>query len=227
MKIIKKNQLTILIVALMLVTAGYLNYTSYYGETTETLSNDIVIDNENLAGIGDAKLVNSSDLVENEIDNIQEDAKEIDNTEQDLTNETSNSNTETKTIDTENDAITTSNNISDNEYFVKSRLDRETMYSQMIESYQKILESSSISNEQKEISQNEINNINKIKNAIMISENLIKTKGFEECILFVNDKSINVIVKKNDLTTEDIAQIQNIISRELGANIEDIHLTNK
>ena len=35
MKIIKKNQLTILVLALMLVTAGYLNYNSNQTVTTE------------------------------------------------------------------------------------------------------------------------------------------------------------------------------------------------
>lgn len=220
MKIIKKNQLTILVIALMLVTAGYLNYTTYNGESLETSSNDI-ISKENVAGIGDAKLVNSEDVIENTTNSI-----EIENTE-----DTSNveelpkeNNEETTKIE---NVIETSNNINSNEYFVKSRLERETMYSQMIESYQKILESSSISNEQKAISQQEIDNINKTKNAIMISENLIKTKGFEECIIFVNDKSINVIVKDTELAPEKIAQIQNIIARELGAEIENIHITNK
>lgn len=220
MKIIKKNQLTILVIALMLVTAGYLNYTTYNGESLETSSNDI-ISKENVAGIGDAKLVNSEDVIENTTNSI-----EIENTE-DTSNveELSKENDEEK-IESEN-VIETSSNINSNEYFVKSRLERETMYSQMIESYQKILESSSISNEQKAISQQEIDNINKTKNAIMISENLIKTKGFEECIIFVNDKSINVIVKDTELAPEKIAQIQNIIARELGAEIENIHIANK
>lgn len=220
MKIIKKNQLTILVIALMLVTAGYLNYTTYNGESLETSSNDI-ISKENVAGIGDAKLVNSEDVIENTTNSI-----EIENTE-DTSNveELPKENNEEKT-ESEN-VIETSSNINSNEYFVKSRLERETMYSQMIESYQKILESSSISNEQKAISQQEIDNINKTKNAIMISENLIKTKGFEECVIFVNDKSINVIVKDDEITQEEIAQIQNIIARELGAEIENIHITNK
>lgn len=223
MKIIKKNQLTILIIALMLVTAGYLNYTSYNGETIETSSNDIIINNANLAGIGDAKLVNSEDLIEENITNntLKENNSEINIIENSNTNITEND-----ILNQETDTVTTSSNYTD-EYFIKSRLERETMYSQMIESYQKILESSSISNEQKEISQNEINNINKTKNAIMISENLIKTKGFEDCVIFINDKSINVIIKKNELTTEEIAQIQNIITRELSAEIENIHITNK
>lgn len=220
MKIIKKNQLTILVIALMLVTAGYLNYTSYNGESIETYSNDI-INGQNIAGIGDAKLVNSQEIMENTTN-----SSEIENrnniSESEKIPEENNSE-ETK----KDNIIETSSNINSDEYFAKSRLQRENMYSQMIESYQKILESSSISNEQKAISQQEIDNINKIKNAIMIAENLIKTKGFEECVIFVNDKSINVIVKDNELTPEKIAQIQNIIARELGAEVENIHITNK
>lgn len=221
MKIIKKNQLTILVIALMLVTAGYLNYTSYNGESIETYSNDI-INGQNIAGIGDAKLVNSQELIENTATNSLE-IENRDNISESEKIPQENNSEETK----KDNIIETSSNINSDEYFAKSRLQRENMYSQMIESYQKILESSSISTEQKAISQQEIDNINKIKNAIMISENLIKTKGFEECVIFVNDKSINVIVKDAELASEKIAQIQNIVARELNAEVENIHITNK
>ncbi len=53
------------------------------------------------------------------------------------------------------------------------------MYSQMLESYQKILQNNNITDTQKEISQNEIKKINDTKNAIMITENLIKTKDLK------------------------------------------------
>ena len=97
----------------------------------------------------------------------------------------------------------------------------------MLETYQKILESTTISQEQKAISEQEIAKINQTKNAIMIAENLISTKGFENNVVFVNDESINVVVKAEDLGTEQIAQIQNIISRELKVEIENIHISHK
>ena len=46
----------------------------------------------------------------------------------------------------------------------------------MLESYQKILDNSSVSSEQKAIATQEISKINNQKNAIMIAENLIKIK---------------------------------------------------
>ena len=61
----------------------------------------------------------------------------------------------------------------------------------------------------------------------MICENLIKTKGFEDLIIFVNDYSISVVVKADELKTEDIAQIQNIVVRELKAESDNIHISTK
>ena len=61
----------------------------------------------------------------------------------------------------------------------------------------------------------------------MIAENLIKTKGIEDLVIFVNEESINVIVKGDALEKEEIAQIQNIVTRELEANIENVHIMNK
>ena len=69
--------------------------------------------------------------------------------------------------------------------------------------------------------------MHQIKNSIMISENLIKTKGFDSVVIFVNDDSISVVVKKEKLKKEDIAQIQSIIAREMNAKIDDIHISNK
>jgi len=69
--------------------------------------------------------------------------------------------------------------------------------------------------------------INDIQNKIMIAENLIKLKDFEDVVILVNDSSINIIVKKENLEQYDVAQIQNIVSRELGANVENIHISNR
>lgn len=113
------------------------------------------------------------------------------------------------------------------DYYSSSKLERDTMYSQMLESYQKILDSKTTSSKQKEEAQKEIKQINETKNAIMITENLIKTKGFEDCVVYQNDASVNAIIKKDKLSKEDTAQIQSIIAREMNAKIENIHIMTK
>lgn len=221
MKILKKNQLAILVIALMLVTAGYLNYIS--SDKTIPTTNQNTVDSEKLAAIGDATLVNSGELIE------EKDKQQILNNIQEANNKISEENTVKGNSNTvvEDNTVETGTKASTDEYFTNSKLEREKMYSQMLESYQKLLESSSVSAEQKTVSQQEIAKINQSKNAIMIAENLISTKGFKDCVIFVNDMSVNIIVKAENLEAEQIAQIQNIIARELKVEIENIHISNK
>ena len=66
MKIIKKNQLAILVISLMLITAGYLNYnTSYTGQSMDASTKIEENSNTDLAALGDAELVNTNVVEEN------------------------------------------------------------------------------------------------------------------------------------------------------------------
>ena len=87
--------------------------------------------------------------------------------------------------------------------------------------------SDSVSEEQKSKAQEEINRINETRNSITIAENLIKVKGFDEVVILVNTSSVNVIVEDDELSKEQLAQIQNIVSREFDVEIDTIHITNK
>lgn len=232
-QILKKNQIIISVIAMMLIAAGYMNYTSNEKQALETA---VLTDSEKYAGIGDATLVSANiadnnDLVNNnEVQNIIDDfAKNEERKDEIKSNE---QNTENKENDenTVQNEINTSTNVtktSGDQYFAELRLERDKMYSQMLESYQKILSNSQISETQKEISENEIKKINDTRNAIMIAENLIKNKGFQDLIIFINGDSISIIIKAKELKEEQIAQIQNIISRELKGEIENIHISNK
>lgn len=197
--IIRKNQILIFVLALLLITAGYLGFGKQNGEVMQVAS-DNIDENENL---GDATLVNSPALVPNEEDTkIEEQKEEVQETNANLQK-------------------------AKDDYFSSSKLERENMYSQMLASYQKIIDNTEMSSEQKSIAQNEIVKINNEKNAIMIIENLIKTKGFSDVVIFINNVSINVVVRADTLSQDAVAQIQNIVSRELNAEINNIHIITK
>ena len=219
-KALKKNQIVIFAIALMLITAGYLNY-SMKTEETAVWSDQT---NEQVAGIGDAKLVSSNNAIEN--NTISNSIVDNDNTEVSTSkNETSNRNDVV-----ENDDVSqTSANVSggNDKYFSESRLEREKMYSEMLESYQSMLSSNNVSSEQRNNAQSEISKINSQKNAIMIAENLIKNKGFKDIVIFVNNESVSVVIDSENLQEADIAQIQSIIQRELSVNAQNIHISNK
>ena len=196
----KKNEVIIYAIALMLVTAGYFNYSSNVEnssietyskqDVTNTNNNDNEIKqslatedagNNEDEDIGDAKLVDSKNIVDEQPD-----------------------------------------------YFASSKLERDTNYADTLSTYTKIIEDNSVSETQKSIAMKEITKINDIKNAIKISENLLSTKGFDNYVVFVNNESITVVVKtEGGLNKQKVAQIQNIISREFDCRIENIHITEK
>ena len=223
MKLFKKNQVIIYVIALMLVTAGYLNYTSNDNLKSAIQTSSSEEELAEMANIGDAQLVSSNDIkTENktEENKTEENKIETDNgTAINTTNETKN----------ENNTMTTSaNNTKDNsDYFTNSKLERDTMYSQMIETYEKILNSTTSTETQKQSATDEIKKINDTKNSVMICENLIKTKGFDNSVVFANGNSISVIIGANELSKEQVAQIQNIVTREMNAKAENIHISNK
>ena len=228
---LKKNQVVIFVIALMLVTAGYLNFSN----EQNLLPTSSLADSEQMAAIGDATLVSANQTTKNSVvDSV------INNT---TSNTRQNSNAQTNSnVQTSGDiqanmneqtnnqvAASQTNNIpqTDNSYYTQSKLDREKMYSQMLENYQKILEADNLSAEEKTTAQEEIKKINNEKNAIMIAENLIKTKGFEEVLLFVNNGNVSVVVRTEKLDESQIAQIQNIVTRELNVKVTKINVSVK
>lgn len=214
MKILKRNQIVVAVIALMLVTAGYLNFANQNKESN-LIPTSSAADSELMAGIGDAHLVSANEATENN----QTQNETVENTENVATTSNTQENTDSNT--------TKNTSAQEDSYFAQSRLDRDKMYSQMLDNYQKILETNNLSSEEKKTAQEEIKRINNEKNAIMIAENLIKTKGFQDIVIFVNNGNVTGVVQKDKLDEKDIAQIQNIITRELNVKTNKINISGK
>jgi len=203
MKILKRNQLIILVISLMLVTAGYLNYTN---------TNYIETNGKTIAELGDATLVSSNSIELEE--SIEENKKADYESEENVIEENKLAEEIVETVKEDN-------------YFTTSKLERENIYSQMLETYQEIYNNQNATAEQKEKAIDEIANINKMRNSIMIAENLVLAKGFQDIVIFANSNSVSIIIKAETLEPEQIAQIQNIVSRELGVGAETINISTK
>lgn len=262
-KIFRKNEVVIYAIALMLVTAGYFNYTANIDSNSiETYSKSI----QNIAKNDNTKkeknenksndIINTNEVTKeenksenkNEINKVskakkEENEKNQENNEEDkkiFETKDDNKEKEKNTIiaKTENTEVEDEEDIGDaklvnsnsivSDYFVESKLKRDTNYADMISTYTKIIEDNSVSETQKAIAMNEITKITNLKNAIAVCENILLTKGFENYVVFVNNESVNVVVQvKEKLSREKVAQIQNIVSRELNSKIENIHITEK
>ena len=214
-----RKQMILGVISAVFILTGYLNFQNITNEKLIASVND----DKNDERLGDVELVSSNSLIlsENIIDN-----KVVNKNQNEVENEIENKEEEENEIEKDDGNIV--ENINTNlyeDYFVKTRLDRENMYSKMIESYEKIINNDQITSDQKAIAVQEIDNINKYKNGIMISENLIKNKGFKDAVILINNNSVSVVVKKDMLVETDIVKIQNIIETKLGFKIENISIS--
>ena len=148
-KSIKENfkQWALTIFAIMLIGVGYINF-NMQSEKQRQLAV------ENKANIGDVELVSSSST---DLDTQLEEyiAEEVNNTTQYIEEE----------IENEEDEISN--------YYTNSKLERDKMYSQMLETYQKIADNTNISAEQKSIAINEISKITNLKIFLMEKESML------------------------------------------------------
>ena len=247
----KKNEVVIYAIALMLVTAGYFNYTANaenktvetYSQETSNLDNNSLnssmSENLNITLEGNSsdednnKETRNTDIAETVAKNADLNDEHINNISSNTENSEGNDDSNKSKTDEEDigDAkLVDSKSVIDDssDYFASTKLQRDTNYADMLSAYTKILEDGSISETQKSIAMKEITQINNTKNAISISENLLTTKGFKHYVVLVNNDSVNVVLQAEEgLTKQKVAQIQNIISREFNCEIENIHISEK
>ena len=223
-----RKQMILGVISAVLILTGYLNFQNITNENMIASLND----NEKDERLGDVELVSSNSLIisENIIENKVADENENENQNQneneiEVKSESKMQEENIEVIENNENVIENINTNLSDDYFVKTRLDRENMYSKMLESYEKIINNDQITSDQKAIAVQEIDNINKYKNGIMISENLIKNKGFNDVVILINNDSVSVVVKKDMLLETDIVKIQNIIETKLGFKIENISIS--
>lgn len=154
MKILKRNQLIVLVVSLMLITAGYLNFTT----NQENVETSTIAERTDTA-IGDAEFVSTVPHNEN---NVEENAI-VENNENAISNGMSNEQenlVETNATEQKQEESKKSEN---DYYFITSKLDRNTMYSETLETYQEMYNNANATAEQKQEALKKINSINNTK----------------------------------------------------------------
>ncbi|MBO5022057.1 MAG: SpoIIIAH-like family protein [Clostridia bacterium] len=58
----------------------------------------------------------------------------------------------------------------------------------------------------------------------LIVEGLIKAKGFEDCVISITDSNVNAVVKAEELSSTEVAQIVAVIQSQLNTGIENIKI---
>lgn len=112
-------------------------------------------------------------------------------------------------------------------YFIESKLERDKKRSEMISELNDIINNQLTSAEMRDEAQGlKLGMISNTEKEILI-ENMVMAKGFDDAIVYLTDKSINVVVNSDALADKDVAQILDIIRRETDVAMDNITIMNK
>lgn len=251
--IIGKRQIILASLVVVLGAAVYLNWqfagkdiditdTEQTSGTIDVLAGDDTGDTAKLDEQGTALIDNeanadevvneATDLTdkkdtEKEDKNAKKSSKEDKNT--DKTDKTDKATEKTNsTPDTEkhlgDSLLVGSTAISADDYFAKAKLTKVKTRDESIETIATILNDEKLKEEDKQKATDTAISLTNTMEVESRIENLIKSKGFEECIVYLNNDSASVVVKTEGLNADLATQIKNIVLAEGQVLAENISI---
>lgn len=198
-KRLRKNQIAITSLAIMIAIAGYLNFTNVdvFEEASITPVKTDRVDSIDTMDISDGDSLISEKVDDEVTEEEQEEEKEK-----------------------AGEAVLTQANVQ--EYVAGARLDREQNHSKTKESLNDIINNDSLEEESKKEAIEELTKLTKIIEYETTIEQLLASKGFENAVVSIGDNTIDVILNFDELSQSQRAQIEDIITRKTGYSISQI-----
>lgn len=221
-KILKKNQIIITALVVMVAIAGYLSMTER-DELTMNTGNEAAIEEE-------AADISEEDIVLDEDDSAtgaaataatDEKASSTAATDSSGTGDVAANKESVSSKENAGEAVLVSNNVTGS-YFEEAKLSREQTRAKNKETLTSIVNNKNVTNSQKDKAMNEIMKMTEISEKETATENLLSAKGFDEAVVTILADSVDVVVNAEDLTEQQIAQIEDIVKRKAECSADKI-----
>ena len=200
MFVIKRNQVVVTALAVMIAAAGYLNFQESSGSAGEQTALQLTEEGDVTALVDYSALPDDADTAE--LDPI--------------TGETTG----------DGAAVFVSANTADSSsYFAEAKLDREKSRAKQKDILNDMLENKNISQEQKEKCTESMMELQQRIEKETAAEAMIESKGFREAYDRMDDDTVDVVVDKDKLTDAEVAQIEDIVKRKTGMETSKIRIS--
>ena len=216
-KLLRKNQIIITALVVMVAVAGYLSITET-DELSMTASNDSVTDSE-VADISEEDIVldegEAASAASVSAAGVSED------TAASAATASPAGSGSTASRDNAGEAVLVSNTVGSS-YFEEAKLSREQTRAKNKETLTNLVNNQNTTAEQRDKAMNEIMKMTTISEKETATENLLAAKGFQEAVVTIVDDSVDVIVNAEDLTQQQIAQIEDVVKRKTECSADKI-----
>ncbi|MDE5865228.1 MAG: SpoIIIAH-like family protein [Lachnospiraceae bacterium] len=223
---IKKNQVMITALAIMIAVAGYLNFagTKVTDEDIMTVNGGIATDDLGNMSLTDDEIDYSAlfDLSEEDIEQASGDILSLDSdVEVNSTEILDESMAETlEGNEVPGEAVFTASSGLSTLYGAK--LQKEQTRAQTKETLLGLINNENISEDQKQEAVNSMISMTDIAEKETAAEILLEAKGFTDSIVSIDGESVDVVVNMADLTEAQRAQIEDIVTRKTGISADAI-----
>lgn len=110
------------------------------------------------------------------------------------------------------------------EYFTAARLSREQSRDEAVETLGQMIAQEGIDQQQKDSLTMQATQIAQTIETESKIENMVKAKGFAECMVYLDGENANVSVQTEGLLPEEAAQIKDILLRETDVPVQNISI---
>jgi len=110
------------------------------------------------------------------------------------------------------------------DFFSQARLDREAGRSRSIETFNAVLQNENADALAKETAQQGVLELAQNTETETAIENLLRARGFEDAVCYINNGMANVVVKTDVLDSAGVAQISEIVTAQSGILQEKIKI---
>jgi len=221
-QIFKKNQVIITALALMLCAAGYLQFSDAGKDADGTEGNsgyEYQVSDNDMAETKDDEgvTIHVGNLDSADVNDVQVSEKENntadagDNTAEDGEHQVG-------------EAVMVSTVLQGN-FTTNARLVREQRRAQSKETLMAVIDNASLSEEQKQDAVETLVNLTTIAEKENAAELLLEAKGFADPIVNISENEVDVVINATSVTDQQIAQIEDIVTRKTGYEVEDITIT--
>lgn len=121
-------------------------------------------------------------------------------------------------------AIDTDASVAGNDYFTSAKLSREKARDESVEMLQKVVSGVSETDAAKQTAVSQANAIAQDIVKETEIENLIKAKGFADCVAFLQNSECSVVVKTKSNSQNDAIVIRDIVSGQTGISYDKIKI---
>lgn len=229
---VKKNQIMITALAIMIAVAGYLNFagTKITDEEIMTTGTDsaissTVIDDTDVATLfeisdEDLEQAESYDIESLDSDVITEQENYLDETMEETMAEMESEQISQSEVPGE--AVFTSSTSTSLDTLSGAKLLKEQVRAKNKETLLEIINNVNISDEQKQEAIDGMIELTDIAEKESAAEILLEAKGFTDAVVSITDGMVDVVVSTSELTEAQRAQIEDIIVRKTGISAENI-----